>query len=78
MWSSLSEKATKGLTEAYEKTSQALNEAEKQATKNLSNASKNLSNAFEKTVLTSQSSANPDAEKSKEGDNAASTRHNRS
>ena len=76
MWSSLSEKATKGLTEAYEKTSQALNEAEKQATKNLSNASKNLSNAFEKTGLTSQSSVNPDLEKAEEGDdNTAPTGH---
>jgi hypothetical protein len=48
MWSSFTEKATKGLTDALEKSSQALNEAEKQATKH-------FTETLEKTRLTQKS-----------------------
>lgn len=70
MWSSWSEKATKGLAEAYEKTSQALNEAEKQATKNLSTATKNLSNALERTGIAQSGSKVP----SDQNDDSVTTR----
>jgi hypothetical protein len=47
MWSSFTEKATKGLTDAYEKSSEALNQAKQSSAE----ATKQLSEAFEKTGL---------------------------
>ena len=65
MWSSLSEKASKGLTDALEKGTQALNQAEKQA-------SMRFAEAMEKTRPTQLPSELQEDARSSKGDPLAS------